>query len=192
MKVRVASILSVIMVFFVVSFASAGYQYDVEKDHTGGDVTPVEAYEMIKKDPAHTFLVDVRTRAEYQIIGHPEGAYNIPYKFFTTKLKDNKYSKEVNENFVNDLKGRFNPETDTLIMMCRSGSRSCDASNAAVEAGFSADRVFNIMGGFEGGKCKTKGSIFYGQRVGCGGWRLEGLPWTYHMDGKLVYQADLH
>jgi len=33
---------------------------------------------------------------------------------------------------------------------------------------------------------KDKNSLFYGQRVG-GGWKNEGLPWTYAMDQKLVY-----
>ena len=181
------------MVFFVVSLASAGYKYSAAKEHAGGNITPVEAYEMVKKDPDHTFLIDVRTRTEYQTIGHPEGAYNIPYKFFTTKVgKKNKYSKKTNENFGNDLKARFNPETDALIMMCRSGKRSSDAADAAVKAGFSADKIFNLMGGFEGGVCKIKDSAFKGRRIGGGGWRLEGLPWTYNMKKKLVYQADFH
>ena len=190
-RVRTASILSVVMVFFVVSLASAGYKYSAVQEHAGGDITPIEACEMVKKNPEHTFLIDVRTRAEYQVIGHPKGAYNIPYKFFTTKLgKKNKYSTKVNENFGNDLKARFNPETDTLIIMCRSGKRSCNAADAAVKAGFNADKIFSIMAGFEGGKCKIKDSAFKGQRAGGGGWRLEGLPWTYNMKKELVYQAD--
>ena len=46
------------------------------------------------------------------------------------------------------------------------------------------------MGGFEGGKNKNKDSAYYGKRW-AGGWKLEGLPWTYKMDKKLMYQADL-
>ena len=45
------------------------------------------------------------------------------------------------------------------------------------------------MGGFEGGKIKCKKSAYHGQRK-CGGWRNEGLPWTYSLDKKLVYQSD--
>ncbi len=95
-----------------------------------------------------------------------------------------------NKSFANDVKARFNPETDTLLFMCRSGERSVVATNAAVDSGFKADKVFNVLGGLEGDKVKNKESPFYGKRH-VGGWRLEGLPWTYKMDSKLMYQSDL-
>lgn len=85
---------------------------------------------------------------------------------------------------------RFNPETDILIIFCRSGNRSCTGSNEAIKAGFKEEKVFNMMGGFEGGKNKNKESRFYGQRW-AGGWKLEGLPWTYAMDQKYMYQPDV-
>ena len=47
-----------------------------------------------------------------------------------------------------------------------------------------------MMGGFEGGKNKNKDSIFYKKRWS-GGWKLEGLPWTYHMDKKFMYKPDI-
>jgi hypothetical protein len=47
-----------------------------------------------------------------------------------------------------------------------------------------------MLGGFEGDKIKCKDSAFNGQRK-LGGWKNEGLPWTYHIDKKLVYKADL-
>jgi hypothetical protein len=47
-----------------------------------------------------------------------------------------------------------------------------------------------MMGGFEGGKNKNKDSIYYGKRW-AGGWKLEGLPWTYKMDSKLMYGPDV-
>lgn len=54
----------------------------------------------------------------------------------------------LNEHFSQDLKKRFNPDTDTLIFMCRSGGRSCDAANlAASEAQWPADKIYNMMGG---------------------------------------------
>ena len=155
--------------------ALAGFAYEANKPHLGGDVTPVEAFEMIQKNPEHTFLVDCRTRAEYPIVGHPEGAYNIPIRF----PPDGK-----------DLQARFNPATDTLIILCRSGNRSCAGCNEAIKAGWPEDKVFNMMGGFEGGKNKNKASSFYGQRWD-GGWRLEGLPWTYKMDTALMYKPDV-
>lgn len=183
---------SVIMVMVAGSMAFALEQpvYPVNGKHKGGDVTPKKAYEMMQKDPEHTFLVDVRTRIEYQDIGHPVGAYNIPWKFYTTKVGKKGYSKAKNENFCNDLKARFNPKTDTLLLMCRSAKRTIPASTAAVDCGFKENKVFNLLGGFEGDKVKDKESPFAGKRM-IGGWRLESLPWTYKMDHKLMYQPDV-
>ena len=167
-----------------------GYDYKVNKSHEGKDLTPAQAHEMVEKDPEHSFIIDTRTRAEYQLIGHPVGAYNIPLKFWTGKMGEKKYGMTTNPNFGKDLLARFNPKTDTLIFMCRSGGRSCDASTAAANAGFPADKIFNMMGGFEGDKVKYEKSAYVGQRK-LGGWRNEGLPWTYHINKKLVYQPDL-
>lgn len=177
------------LVFFALSSAWAGYAYKVNKDHLGGDVSPVEAFKMVEKDPEHTFLVDCRTRAEYQYVGHPVNAYNIPLRFLSSKPGKKGYIEENNPDFSKALLARFNPETDTLIILCRSGNRSCTACNAAIKAGFKEDKVYNMMGGFEGGKNKNKKSRFYGQRW-AGGWKLEGLPWTYKMKNKFMYQPD--
>jgi rhodanese-related sulfurtransferase len=134
--------------------------------------------------------VDCRTRAEYQYVGHPEGAYNIPIRFLSATVGKKGYIETDNPDFGKALLDRFNPETDTLIILCRSGNRSCKGCNEAIKVGFKEDKVFNMMGGFEGGKNKNKNSIYYGKRW-AGGWKLEGLPWTYKMDKKLMYQPDV-
>ena len=180
----------VIMLCLSVLPAAAGYEYKVNKSHLGGDIAPIEAFHMVQKDPQHTFLVDCRTRAEYQFVGHPVGAYNIPLRFLSDKVGKKGYLEVQNPDFGKGLLARFNPETDTLIIFCRSGNRSCTACNEAIKAGFKEDKVLNLMGGFEGGKNKNKESCFYGQRW-AGGWKLEGLPWTYSMDTKYMYQADV-
>jgi rhodanese-related sulfurtransferase len=156
----------------------------------GGDVTPSEAWAVVQEDPKHTFLVGTRIRPEYQHIGHPEGAYNIPFQFWSGKFGKKKYTRVDNPNFGKDLLARFNPKTDTLLFICRSTSRSCYTATEAAKAGWPEDKVFNILGGFEGDKVKDKSSAYYGQRK-LGGWRNEGLPWTYNIDKKLVYQPDL-
>jgi rhodanese-related sulfurtransferase len=179
-----------VVLFLAAAPVLAGYAYKVNKPHLGGDLTPVEAYEMLKKNPEHTFLVDCRTRAEYQYVGHPEGAYNIPIRFLSTTAGKKGYLEKDNPHFGQDLLARFNPATDTLIIFCRSGNRSCAGCNEAIKAGWPEDKVFNMMGGFEGGKNKNKSSQFYGQRWD-GGWRLEGLPWTYSMDTALMYKPDV-
>jgi rhodanese-related sulfurtransferase len=194
-SIRKASVLFFTVMFVASTLSCAALyrpkvEYKVKKQHMGGDVSPTVAYEMLKKDPKHVILVDVRTRAEYQLIGHPEGAYNIPLKFWTGKMGEKNYTKSTNPRFGEDLKALFNPQTDTLLFMCRSGKRSCSACNEAVKAGWPEDRVFNLMGGFEGDKVKDKNSPYYGQRK-LGGWRNEGLPWSYHVDKHLIYQRDL-
>ena len=78
------AVLVATMVLVAASLALAGFAYAPNKDHLGGNIEPAEAYKMIKKDPDHTFLVDCRTRAEYQFVGHPEGAVNIPLRFLST------------------------------------------------------------------------------------------------------------
>jgi rhodanese-related sulfurtransferase len=172
-----------------VSQALAGSVYAYKASsvkHPGKNITPPEAYELIQTAPQSTFLVDVRTRAEHQFVGHPVGAYLVPVNFLSTTFKDKKYELVENQDFGKNIMERFNPETDTLIFMCRSGTRSTMALNAAVKGGWPADKAYSIMGGFEGGKIKNANSSYNGARHG-GGWRNEGLPWTYKMDAKCVY-----
>lgn len=169
---------------------SVQYNYPVKKaDHKGGDITPVDAYKLAKSD-AHTFIVDVRSRPEYVLVGHPTMAVNVPCRFWTGKHTSKGYGMALNDHFAQDLKARFNPEQDTLIFMCRSGGRSCDAANLAAAGQWPVSRIFNMMGGFEGDKIKNKESAYHGQRM-MGGWKNEGLPWTYKVDTKLAYpEAD--
>ena len=73
--------------------------------------------------------------------------------------------------------------------MCRSGKRSCLACQAAIDAGWNPENVYNMLGGFEGDKIEDKNSKYNGMRK-LGGWKNAGLPWTYHVDSKLIYPAD--
>jgi rhodanese-related sulfurtransferase len=190
--VRKRFFVTFLLVLSTVSSAASIEQakYPVKGLHKGGSLTPREAYRMMEESRGHIFLIDVRTRYEYQDVGHPEGAYNIPWKFYTATPDGRGYTKVLNDNFVDDLRALFNPETDTLLFICRAGERSIPAVDAAVAAGFSKDRVFNVRGGFEGDKVMNPNSPDYGKRR-VGGWRLEGLPWTYRMERRLMYQPDL-
>ena len=186
---RKTTLWTLVILFFSTGLAMAS-NYTVKAEHPGGNVTPLQAYEMMQKDPVHTFIVDIRTRYEYQDIGHPVGAYNIPYKFYTTEMDAKGYKKVLNKNFKKDLLARFNPKTDRLLLICRSGKRSCGAVKAAIEAGFKPEMIYNVMGGVEGDKIKDKSNPHYGQRL-VNGWKMENLPWTYNMDSKLMYQNDI-
>ena len=127
----------------------------------------------LTQQPA-TYLVDVRSVAEYVLVGHPTMAMNVPLSFW-----DERQANFItNENFVQNLKRRFKPE-DTLIFMCRTGGRSLRAAQSALSAGYS--KVYNVIEGFEG-QGDEKG---YRTK---GGWKNSSLPYTYQVNAKLAYQ----
>ncbi len=136
------------------------------------DVIPQEAFEMLKKPS--TYLVDVRTIAEYVYVGHPEMAFNIPLLFWN----ENEQKLDLNQNFIEDIKAQFKPE-DTLILMCRSGGRSMRAMSLLKANGF--ENIFNMKYGFEG----EKDSEGYRSK---NGWKNSGLPYTYDLKKELIYK----
>lgn len=140
------------------------------QDIPGVDVK--KAHEMAQ-GPA-TFVVDVRSVAEYVWVGHPDIAHNVPFAFWD----DQKRSLVPNQSFAEDLKARFKLE-DTLLFLCRAGGRSRRAAEAARAAGFL--KVFNIQDGFEGGPDEQG-------HWTVGGWKNSGLPYTYKVDPKLAYK----
>jgi rhodanese-related sulfurtransferase len=142
-------------------------------------VTAQEAFTKWNSEQNTIKILDVRTPGEYVFVGHADMATNIPLKLYNDKI-DSKTMKPVmpiNNNFVAEVKKRFK-ETDTIMVMCRSGSRSAVAVNKLDKAGFKS--VFNITDGFEGDKSKE------GKRV-VNGWKNSGAPWTYKLDPKLAY-----
>ncbi len=136
------------------------------------EISPSEAFDLAKK--ADTYLIDVRTVAEYVYVGHPENAYNIPLLFWDEKQQIQK----PNKDFLRDLASKFRKK-DTLMFICRSGSRSLASARKAVSAGFR--KVFNVKEGFEGKKDEK------GYRT-IGGWKNTGLPYTYELRAKFGYR----
>lgn len=135
------------------------------------DITPKEAFELVKNP--ETYLVDVRSIAEYVLVGHAEMGYNVPLTFW----EEEEQRLFVNERFLEDLKARFKAE-DTLVFICRSGGRSRRAALIAREAGFQS--AYNVNEGFEGeGDEKGYKTI--------GGWKNSGLPYTYDINPALSY-----
>jgi len=138
----------------------------------GEDIGVTQAFRRL--DQPDTYLVDVRTVAEYVYVGHPENAYNIPLVFWD----EPNLQTVANEDFVDDVKARFKPG-DILILICRSGSRSAHAQRMLRRSGF--EQVFNIREGFEGQKDQN------GHRT-VDGWKNEGLPYTYELDPSLLHR----
>lgn len=172
------------------------------------NILSIEAYDMLNTVP-DTYLIDVRTRAEYQFVGHPITAYHFPYMFMTGELvkKDEGLSYRFNlknKAFIDEISKVFK-KTDNLLILCRDGARSGPAAGELMAAGFR--NVFNVEDGFEGPpfpsfKDSNKDK-FYRQLAKRNklhgfdhrrhyGWQWWGLPWTYDLDAKFVYPPDLN
>lgn len=124
-----------------------------------GALTPNEAHQVLQLAPGAK-LVDVRTRAELDWVGHIPGAVDIEW---------NRYPGGVrNENFVAELTHQVDKEA-LVMFICRSGARSNGAATAACQAGFTA--CYNVLEGFEGDLDANH------HRNAVSGWRHAGLPW---------------
>lgn len=136
-------------------------------------LTSTQAYKLVMGDTFNTFIVDVRTRAEYEFVGHPDlpnGAPNIPVKFYP--------DWRLNEDFVSKVKERFN-ENNRLVMICRSGGRAKAAAEILLGAGF--NQVLYVTDSFEGKKDRN------GHRT-VDGWKVNRLPYTYDAIDRLLYK----
>jgi rhodanese-related sulfurtransferase len=169
-------------------------------------ILSIEAYDMLNTVP-DTYLIDVRTRAEYQFVGHPISAYLFPYMFMTNKfLKKNGAVgyrfNERNKRFVQEISKVFK-KTDNLLIICRDGTRSAPAVKELVKAGFK--KAYDVEDGFEGLKFPafkdSNKNKFYHQlakrykihgfdKRRHYGWQWWGLPWTYDIVPKFVYPPD--
>jgi rhodanese-related sulfurtransferase len=172
------------------AFAFTAFAADPPQDqrkHTklGKYATAIESYEMWRAAPDKVFVVDVRTPEEYDFLGHPTMAANVPVQLWAGDFDAKKKAFPLVDNpkFVDAMKQRFKP-ADTLILMCRSGHRSVSATNKLAAAGFT--NVYSMVDGFEGDKIADKASLDNGKRLH-DGWRNSKAPWTQDLDEKLVY-----
>jgi rhodanese-related sulfurtransferase len=143
-------------------------------------VTSAEAYEKWEAAPDEVNLLDVRTPEEVIFVGHPEMAWCIPLGFQSYRFDEEKdhYALDVNQEFVDQVRERFEPG-DTLLVMCRSGGRSAMAVNLLVQAGYTD--AWNITDGMEGDLVNDPDSPDDGKRT-VNGWKNSGLPWTEKVD----------
>ena len=152
-------------------------------------LTSTDAARALEADPGIVF-VDVRTRSEFQFVGHPNPVdANIPFLFFDPENAYNgksAYGMRPNLAFV-DRVGDVMAEAGLdkaapVFVMCRSGGRSAAAANVLAKAGYT--NVWSIVDGFEGGKDTATGHRTLT------GWRNSGLPWGYTVPPELVYSED--
>ena len=113
------------------------------------NISAKEAWELLKVQDK-SFLVDVRTIAEWQSVGYPDLSVISKNLIKITWDKDEK-------KFINSLK-EFIPNQDSqIIFICKAGGRSATTANLAISYGYSS--CYNLVGGFE-----------------MGGWKDNNLP----------------
>ncbi len=170
------------------------------------DILSIEAYDMLNTVP-NTYLIDVRTRPEYQLIGHPPMAFLFPYFFFTNKLEREGESwiyqfSGKNKSFVEEISKKFQ-KTNNLLIICRDGARSILAARELIKNDFK--HVYNVKDGFEGApfpyfednnrhkfyrQLATRNKIPTYNHRRFYGWQWWSLPWTYDIDRKYIYPPD--
>ena len=120
---------------------------------------PKEAYDFLQHNP-EAVLVDCRSEMEFLFVGHPSGAHHVAW--------NDGPDWAVNPHFVGQVK-KIASVNRPVVLICRSGQRSVDASVALEQAGFGD--VINVLEGFEGPLDA------HHQRSRLAGWRKDDLPW---------------
>src|SRR5271167_1083967 len=126
-----------------------------------GAILPEEAHTLLAALP-NARLIDVRTRPEWEYVGHVPGSILIEWTTYPSGTR--------NPRFVDELRAAATDPDAPLLFLCRSGQRSDSAARAAAAAGYRM--AFNMLEGFEGAKDPD------GHRGALGGWRKAGLPWV--------------
>lgn len=125
-----------------------------------GALTPHEAFDILQAEPS-AVLVDVRTRAELELVGYIPQSTHIEWASYPGMV--------ANAEFANQLTDALDKEL-TLIFICRTGGRSHNAAATAAKLGYS--KAYNMLEGFEGDANQLK------QRTLINGWKHAGLPWS--------------
>ncbi len=187
--------LTLLMLFSVIStqvISSEDFSKLSEKKQTPQAlyVSAVQAHQMKLQDPDNVFLVDVRTQGEIEFLGMADIAdVNIPYMFNDLSEWDTKkyrYLKQPNSNFSVTLREKLEEagldKNNTILLMCRSGTRSSKAANLLHQLGYT--KAYTVVDGFEGDKVKA--GPHKGQRL-VNGWKNANLPWSYKPTEQKVY-----
>lgn len=124
-----------------------------------GELTPNEAFELTQQDST-SVLVDVRSRAELDLVGKIPSAKHIEWAFYPGMVANAEFAAQLQAAVAADK---------TIVFMCRTGGRSHNAAVVASQLGYKA---YNMLEGFEGEANAEK------QRTLMNGWRHAGLPWS--------------
>jgi len=120
-------------------------------------VSPEEAQALMRD--AHYLYLDVRTVEEFEA-GHPHGAFNVPFRELTAvgMTENPRFLATIQRHFATDAR---------LILGCQAGTRSAEAAEALIAAGFK--EVIVQRAGMDG----LRDSFGRSREPG---WRASGLP----------------
>lgn len=136
----------------------------------GGDLTVRQCWDLLGESD-DTFLIDVRTSAEWAYVGLPKLASGMrdlilqEWQLFPQMSVDQQFSDKLQAVLMT----AGADANSTLCFLCRSGVRSLAAAVEMTATGYR--NTFNVTGGFEGDLDE------YGHRGARNGWKAEGLPW---------------
>ena len=135
------------------------------------DVSVSECWAQLSADP-DSFLIDVRTSAEWSFVGLPllpqPGASPIlvEWQSYPSMAVDPGFAARVDAA----VSAKGGTSASKLYFLCRSGARSMGSAAALTAASFA--HCFNIADGFEGPPDEE------GHRGRVAGWKAAGLPWV--------------
>ena len=123
-----------------------------------GELTPQEAFEVLQQQDY--VLVDVRSKAELDLVGRISNAIHIEWAFYPGMVANTEFAKQLQTQV---------DQATPIVFMCRTGGRS---HNAAIVANGLGYKAYNMLEGFEGDANAEK------QRTLINGWKHAGLPWS--------------
>jgi len=137
------------------------------------ETSSTKAYSILQQSE-NAVLIDVRSAAEYEYVGHPKNAIHIAIKEPPTWETSSNFVTNVERALAEKFACADNPLFDIclhseIFLICRSGKRSGEAALLLGAKNFK--NIFNIADGFEGDKDKNN------HRSVLNGWRFNKLPW---------------
>lgn len=135
-------------------------------------INALEAFELLKKDK-NSILIDVRTNEEFNFVGVVNAQdFNdrmilLPWQIYPSMEENPDFSSQL-EDSLNKFFGE-NDKDSKIIFLCRTGGRSYQAANHAINLGY--ENCYNLVSGFEGDFNDEQ------QRGKMNGWKAKHLPW---------------
>lgn len=108
------------------------------------EITCTELLELSKKNKGAT-LLDVRTEAEWNVDGKPNGKELGLNTYFISYLIDTKNGREPNPDFETTVENLDIDKNKVVFVMCKSGMRSSKVAQILDQKGY---KTYSVINGF--------------------------------------------